>query len=105
MGAGLLVVAAMIVVYLLLPEPTGEDPPWLVFVTIAVVLSSTRGGCLGAAPDQPVQHPLRTGFVLLPVMMTAMVVIFALDLPVAEHQRPGRTSTSRSTRSAPSTSR
>lgn len=79
MGAGMLVVAAMIVGYLLLPEPTGEDPPWLVFVTIAVVtVVYTMAAVWALLRINRSSHPLRTGFILLTVMVTAMVVIFSL---------------------------
>jgi voltage-gated potassium channel len=72
-------VMAMIVGYLVLPEPTGEDPPWLVFVSIAVITVIYAMAAVWALIRiNRSRYPLRTGFVLLAVMVTAMVVIFAL---------------------------
>jgi hypothetical protein len=78
-AGGLLAVAAMIALYLLLPAPSGDDRPWAVFVSIVVTIVIYAAAAvwsllyIGKAT-----HPLRAGFTLLTVMVTAMVVIFAL---------------------------
>ncbi len=77
--AGLAAVAAMIAVYLLLPTPKDDDQPWAVFITIVVVLLVYSAAAVWALVRiNQSSHPMRTGFLLLAVMVTAMVVIFAL---------------------------
>ena len=78
-SAGILVVAAILGVYMVIPEPTGEDPPWFVFITIivvSVIYVVTAFLLLGRVNTS--KHPLRTGIVALAVMITAMVAIFSL---------------------------
>ncbi len=88
--AGLAVVAAMIAVYLLVPTPKDDDRPWSVLITIVVVLlvySAAAVWALVRINQSP--HPMRTGFVLLSVMITAMVVIFALTYLSLSASDPG----------------
>lgn len=74
-----LAVAGMVTLYLLLPEPAGDDPPWFVFVSIVVVSVVYSAAAVWSLLDiNRAKHPLRAGFTLLTVMVTAMVVIFAL---------------------------
>ena len=76
---GLLAVAGMVTLYLLLPEPAGDDPPWFVFVSIVVVsVVYSAAAVWSLLYINRAKHPLRAGFTLLTVMVTAMVVIFAL---------------------------
>ena len=77
--AGVGAVTAMIAVYLLVPTPKDDDRPWLVFITILVVLAVYSASAVWALVRiNRSPHPMRTGFVLLAVMITAMVVLFAL---------------------------
>ncbi len=77
--AGLFVVVAILSIYIVIPEPTGEDPPWLVFFTIVVVaLLYVVVAFRLVLRIHRSNHPLRTGIVALSVMVTAMVAIFSL---------------------------
>lgn len=77
--AGGSVVMIMIGLYLVLPEPTRDDPPWLTFTSILVVsIVYAAAGVWSVARISRAKHPLRTGVVMLAVMVTAMVVIFSL---------------------------
>lgn len=77
--AGAVAVVLMLAVYVLLPAPNGEDSPWLIFVVIMVITVVFAAAAVEALLliDRS-QHPMRTGFVMLAVMLTAMVVAFAL---------------------------
>ena len=77
--AGLASVAAMIAAYLLVPTPKDDDRPWVVFLTILLVLAVYAAAAVWALVRiNRSAHPMRTGFILLAVMITSMVVIFAL---------------------------
>ncbi|MCU0297416.1 MAG: ion channel [Candidatus Nanopelagicales bacterium] len=78
-GAGLVVAAAILAIYAIIPEPTGEDPPWLVFLVIVVVSAVYLFAALMLVVRvNRSAHPLRTGIVALTVMVSAMVAIFSL---------------------------
>jgi phosphatidylglycerophosphate synthase len=73
------VAAVILWAYYVLPMPEGDDPPWLVVVTIVVVsLVYIVAGVSALFRIHRSPHPLRTGIVMLVVMLTAIVVIFAL---------------------------
>lgn len=76
---GLAVIVALLVVYAILPTPTGDEQPWLVFAfIIAVMLIYSAGAVWSLLFISRAQHPVRVGFITLAVMVTALVVIFAL---------------------------
>ncbi len=77
---GALGIAALILAtYYFLPMPDGDDPPWLVMVTIVLVsVVYSLAGVSALFRINRSAHPLRTGVVMLVVMLTAIVVIFAL---------------------------
>lgn len=78
-AGGLLAVVAMLLLYAFIPEPTGDDPPWLVFLSVAVVLVVYSAAAVWSLLYiNKSTHPMRAGFTLLAVMVTSMVVIFAL---------------------------
>lgn len=72
-------VAAIIALYMWIPEPQGDDPPWLVFAAIVVVgVVYSIAGVWAVFRIEKAKHPARTGITLLAVMVTAIVVIFAM---------------------------
>lgn len=74
-GAAAVIVAA----YLAIPMPQVDDPPWLVLLTIIVVsVVYVLAGVWALVRITHSAHPLRTGVMALVVMVTAVVVIFAL---------------------------
>lgn len=79
LAAGL-AVALMIGVYMLVPVPQGDDPPWSILVVIVVaILVYVAAGVWGLVRIRDASHPLRTGMILLSIMLTAIVVTFALS--------------------------
>lgn len=77
--AALATAAGILVVYAVLPLPQKDDPPWLVVLSIAVVsLVYVTAGVWALFRIHRSSHPLRTGVTALVVMLTAVVVIFAL---------------------------
>jgi hypothetical protein len=88
--AGLLSVALMIGAYLLLPEPSGDDPPVLVFISMVVIGVVYCAAAVWALMRlHTARHPLTMGFVMLAVMVTAMVAIFALAYLSLSADNPG----------------
>lgn len=75
----LLSVVGILGLYLWLPEPSGDDPPWVVFTAIVVVsVVYAIAGVWSLFRIQRSRHPARTGITMLAVMVTAIIVIFAL---------------------------
>lgn len=72
-------VFGIIMLYLWLPTPNGDDPPWLVFISIVIVaLVYCVAGVWALFRIHGSKHPARTGITLLAVMVTAIVAIFSL---------------------------
>lgn len=72
-------VAAILALYLWIPEPEGDEPPWVVFTAIALVaVIYSFTGVWAVFRIHKAKHPARTGITLLSVMVTAIVVIFAM---------------------------
>jgi hypothetical protein len=71
--------ALIIALYMWLPAPSGDDPPWGVFVAIVVIsLVYIVAGVWSLFRIQKSRHPARTGITLLALMITAIIVIFSL---------------------------
>lgn len=88
--AGLVVAAAILVIYAAIPEPLGDEQPWLVFLTIVVVSAVyVLTGLLLVLRVNRSPHPMRTGIVALTVMVTAMVAIFSLTYLSLSIDNPG----------------
>ena len=76
---GAAVIAALLGLYMVLPAPTGEERPWMVFVSIVVTaVIYSAGAVWSLLYITRARHPVRVGFITLAVMVTALVVIFAL---------------------------
>lgn len=84
-------VAALILVgYSVLPMPQGDDPPWLVVISIFVVsVVYLLVGIWAVFRIDRSRHPLRTGITALVVMLTAVVVMFALAYLSLSISNPG----------------
>lgn len=79
LALALLSVAGMLAIYWFMPVPSNEDSPILVFLGITVLGIIYLIAGIGAMfLISRSKNPLRTGIVLLAVMLTAVVVIFAL---------------------------
>ncbi len=76
---GTAVIVGLLTIYMVLPEPTGEEPPWLIFISIVVITVIYSAGAIWSLLYiNRARHPVRVGLITLAVMVTAMVVIFAL---------------------------
>ncbi len=76
---GAAVIAGLLAVYMALPEPTGDEPPWMIFISIVVITVIYSAGAIWSLLFiNRARHPVRVGLITLAVMVTAMVVIFAL---------------------------
>lgn len=76
---GTAVIVGLLTIYMVLPEPTGEEPPWLIFISIVVITVIYSAGAIWSLLYiNRAKHPVRVGLITLAVMVTAMVVIFAL---------------------------
>lgn len=72
-------VAVILTVYFWLPPPSGDDPPWVIlFFIVLVSLLYVVVAIWSVFRIHTSAHPLRTGVTALAVMVTAVVVIFAL---------------------------
>lgn len=77
--AALGVAALILFAYAVLPMPDGDDPPWVVVVSIVIVSAVYMlAGVWAVFRIDRSTHPLRTGITALVVMLTAIVVLFAL---------------------------
>ncbi len=83
-------VAGILTLYMWLPEPDGNDPPWAVFITIlGVSILYIIAAVWALFRIQKSRHPGRTGITMLAVMVTAIVVIFALAYLSLSADDPG----------------
>ena len=88
-GAGLIAVAAVIGLYMWMPVPQAEDSPLgvvlaLVFVGLVYLVLAIWS----VARINKSRHPLRAGMTLLAVMITAVVVMFALTYVTMSAHNP-----------------
>ncbi len=88
--AALGAVFGILALYMWLPEPTGDDPPWLVFTAIVVVATVyCFAGVWALFRIQKARHPAATGITVLAVMITAIVAIFAMAYLALSIDNPG----------------
>ncbi len=72
-------VAVVLAVYMVVPIPEGEDSVWRVGIAIVGVAAMyVVAGIWATLRITTSMHPVRTGLLALSVMVTAMVVTFAL---------------------------
>ncbi|MEI2784510.1 MAG: potassium channel family protein [Candidatus Nanopelagicales bacterium] len=72
-------VFGILALYMWIPEPSSDDPPWLVFAAIVVVtIVYCIAGVWALFRIQKARHPAATGITMLAVMVTAIIAIFAL---------------------------
>lgn len=87
---GFAVIVALLVLYAVVPEPTGDEQPWPVFAFISVVvLIYSAGAVWSLLYISRAKHPVRAGLITLAVMLTALVVIFALTYLSLSSENPG----------------
>lgn len=90
LGLAFLAVAGMLAAYWFVPVPNKEDSPILVFLGIIVMGIIYLVAGVGAIfMISRSKNPLRTGIILLAVMLTAVVVIFALTYVSLSASDPG----------------
>lgn len=93
-AGGLLAVVAMIGIYAVIPTPSPDDSPWVVVIAILVVLVFYSAAAVWSLLYiTRSAHPLRAGFTLLSVMITSIVVIFALTYLSLSASDPGNFNT------------
>lgn len=86
----LLAVVAVLGWYLWVPVPQKEDSPWLVFGSIVLIsVLYIAVGLWSLVRINKSRHPLRVGLTSLAVMITAMVVLFALTYVSMSARDPG----------------
>lgn len=75
-----LAMGLMLGAYLWLPTPNGDDPPWsILLVVVLASLAYAAAGLWGLVRIGKAKHPIRAGATLLSVMLTSIVVSFALS--------------------------
>lgn len=79
LALALVAVVAVLAVYMWVPVPHKEDSPWLVAVSIvAISVLYIAIGLWSLMRINTSPHPFRVGLTMLTVMITALVVLFAL---------------------------
>lgn len=77
--AGLAAVTLILGLYAMIPAPTAEDSPLMIVVSMVLIaIIYLAAGIWALFRINGSQRPLRTGVIALSVMVTAMVVTFAL---------------------------
>lgn len=77
---GFTVVAGLMGLYLLLPTPRGDAPPWeLISAAVLVSILYALAAAWSVVAIHRASHPMRAGGMLLLIMITAMVIIFSIS--------------------------
>lgn len=76
---GLITIALVIVIYLVTPVPKADDPVWLTILALVCVgLLYVGAAIVIAVKISQAKHPLFAGVIALGVMISALIVLFAL---------------------------
>lgn len=79
LALGVLAIAAVVCVYLVTPVPQAEDPVWItVAALVAMGVLYIAAALAVAALISKAKHPLMMGTIALGVMISALIVLFAL---------------------------
>lgn len=87
---GVTVIAGLMGLYILLPTPQGEAPPWeLIGAAVVVSVLYILAAAWSVVAIHRASHPMRAGGMLLLIMITAMVIIFSLSYLALSADDPG----------------
>jgi voltage-gated potassium channel len=77
---GSAIIACLMGLYVAIPTPRGDAPPWeLITVALLVSILYALAAAWSVVAIHRAPHPMRTGGMLLLIMITAMVIIFSVS--------------------------